>query len=128
MTGRGDPEAVRALVRGIPEGFVVAYGDLTPGAPRLAGQILARTPPGALPWWRVVRADGRLAKGAEQARRLAAEGVPLRNGRVDMAAARLPREALRALAAPTHIAPAVRPPGPGPAAHPGGASGPTDPR
>jgi methylated-DNA-protein-cysteine methyltransferase related protein len=37
-----------------------------------------------LPWWRVVRADGRLVPGneAEQARRLRAEGLVVRNGRV----------------------------------------------
>ena len=42
-----------------------------------------------LPWHRVVRADGRLAcmRGArEQARRLRAEGVDVRNGRVRMGA------------------------------------------
>ena len=106
------------LVRAIPAGCVVAYGDLTPGAPRLAGRILAMTPAGAVPWWRVVRADGTLAKGADQARRLAAEGVPLRGERVDMASARLPREALEGL----------RPPGPDPAAHRDGASVARDPR
>ena len=42
-----------------------------------------------LPWWRVVRADGSLAKGARQRRHLTAEGVPLRGDRVDMAKARL---------------------------------------
>jgi hypothetical protein len=38
----------------------------------------------------VVRADGSLAKGERQRRRLAAEGVPFRAGRVDMGLARLP--------------------------------------
>jgi len=42
-----------------------------------------------LPWWRVVRADGSLAKGARQRRHLVAEGVPFRGDRVDMSAARL---------------------------------------
>jgi methylated-DNA-protein-cysteine methyltransferase related protein len=41
-----------------------------------------------LPWWRVVRADGSLAKGSRQRRLLAAEGVPFRGDRVDMDAAR----------------------------------------
>jgi alkylated DNA nucleotide flippase Atl1 len=37
-----------------------------------------------LPWWRVVRADGRLLPGHEpdQARRLRAEGVTVRNARI----------------------------------------------
>jgi hypothetical protein len=37
-----------------------------------------------------VRADGSLAKGDEQRRRLEAEGVPFRGSRVDMRAARIP--------------------------------------
>jgi alkylated DNA nucleotide flippase Atl1 len=41
-----------------------------------------------LPWWRVVRADGSLAKGSRQRQLLAAEGVPFRGDRVDMDAAR----------------------------------------
>lgn len=42
-----------------------------------------------LPWWRVVRADGTLAKGERQAALLRAEGVPLRGSghRVDVRAA-----------------------------------------
>jgi alkylated DNA nucleotide flippase Atl1 len=43
-----------------------------------------------LAWWRVVRADGSLAKGNRQRRLLVAEGVPFRGARVDMSAARLP--------------------------------------
>ena len=43
-----------------------------------------------LPWWRVVRADGSLAKGERQRALLEDEGVPFRGARVDMAVARLP--------------------------------------
>jgi methylated-DNA-protein-cysteine methyltransferase related protein len=43
-----------------------------------------------VPWHRVVRADGSLAKGARQRRRLEAEGVPFRGDRVDMGLVRLP--------------------------------------
>lgn len=68
------------------------YGDVSPGAPRFAGTVLAGSQDPALPWWRVVRADGSLAKGARQRARLEAEGVPFRGPRVDMAAARLPSE------------------------------------
>jgi alkylated DNA nucleotide flippase Atl1 len=42
-----------------------------------------------LPWWRVVRADGSLAKGARQRRLLVAEGVPFRGERVEMSVARV---------------------------------------
>lgn len=44
-----------------------------------------------LPWWRVVRADGSLAKGERQRALLCAEGVSFRGARVDMRAARLHR-------------------------------------
>jgi alkylated DNA nucleotide flippase Atl1 len=81
---------VAARVRAIPEGFVRTYGDVSPGAPRFTGTVLARSEDAALPWWRVVRADGSLAKGPRQRARLEAEGVPFRGARVDMAAARLP--------------------------------------
>jgi alkylated DNA nucleotide flippase Atl1 len=37
-----------------------------------------------VPWHRIVRADGSLAKGARQRRLLEAEGVPFRGARVDM--------------------------------------------
>jgi len=77
-------------VRAIPEGFVSTYGDVSPGSPRFAGLVLFECDDPDLPWWRVVRADGSLAKGARQRERLVAEGVPFRGARVDMANARLP--------------------------------------
>jgi alkylated DNA nucleotide flippase Atl1 len=83
-------ETVLARVRSIPEGFVRAYGDISPGAPRFAGAVLHDTEEPGLPWWRVVRSDGSLAKGARQRRRLEAEGVPFRGERVDMRVARIP--------------------------------------
>ena len=78
-------------MRAIPEGCVSTYGDVSPGAPRFAGTVLFGAGEPDLPWWRVVRADGSLAKGARQKRRLRAEGVPFKGERVQMAAARLPR-------------------------------------
>jgi methylated-DNA-protein-cysteine methyltransferase related protein len=85
-------EAVLARVRATPEGFVRAYGDVSPGAPRFAGQVLRGTHDPGLPWWRVVRADGSLAVGDDQRARLEAEGVPFLPGspaRVDMSVARM---------------------------------------
>ncbi len=81
-------------MRAIPEGFVCTYGDISPGAPRYAGAVLSQSPAADVPWWRVVRADGSLAVGRDQARRLRAEGVPFRRGRVDLDVARFPGEAL----------------------------------
>jgi methylated-DNA-protein-cysteine methyltransferase related protein len=86
------PEQILAAVRAIPEGFVRTYGDLSPGAPRLAGRVL-RDCDDSTPWWRVVRADGSLPVGEDQRARLDAEGVPLLATdppRVDMRRARLP--------------------------------------
>jgi alkylated DNA nucleotide flippase Atl1 len=74
--------AVLARVREIPEGFVRAYGDVSPGAPRFAGQVL-HAHGEEVPWWRVVRADGSLAKGDRQRALLEAEGVPFVGARVD---------------------------------------------
>ena len=77
-------------VRGIPPGRVSTYGDLAPGAPRFAGAVLARCDDPGVPWQRIVRADGSLAKGERQRRLLDAEGVPFRGSRVDMRAAWVP--------------------------------------
>ena len=67
-----------------------SYGDLSPGAPRVAGAVLSACTDPSVPWHRIVRADGSLAKGARQRALLEAEGVPFRGDRVDMRAARLP--------------------------------------
>jgi methylated-DNA-protein-cysteine methyltransferase related protein len=88
MTTRAD--RVLARIRDTPEGFVRAYGDVSPGAPRFAGTVLAGNDDPDLPWHRIVRADGTLAKGARQRALLEAEGVPFRGDRVDMRIARLP--------------------------------------
>ncbi|MDQ6915762.1 MAG: MGMT family protein [Actinomycetota bacterium] len=84
---------VLARARAIPEGFVRTYGDLSPGSPRFAGAVLADCHDPTVPWQRVVRADGSLAKGERQRALLRAEGVPFRSARVDLAAARIPAEA-----------------------------------
>ncbi len=98
-----EPDAFFERVRRIPPGFVMTYGDLTPGAPRQAGRLLAHVPAG-VPWWRVVRADGSLAKGGDQRARLMEENVPMRGARVLMSAAHLPPEALAGLdAAPEDV-------------------------
>jgi methylated-DNA-protein-cysteine methyltransferase-like protein len=89
---RRDPDSPRAReildrVRALPEGCVTTYGDLSPEAPRFAGAVLAACDDPGVPWQRVVRADGSLAKGDRQLRLLRAEGVPMRGRRVDLDAA-----------------------------------------
>lgn len=83
------PRALEVLrrVRSVPIGFVTTYGDLCPGAPRFAGMVLAACEDASVPWHRVVRADGSLAKGARQRRLLEPEGVPFRGRRVDLSVA-----------------------------------------
>jgi methylated-DNA-protein-cysteine methyltransferase-like protein len=83
-------QTVLARARAIPPGFVRTYGDLSPGAPRFAGTVLSAIHDASVPWHRVVKADGSLAKGERQRRLLEGEGVPFNGERVDMRAARLP--------------------------------------
>ena len=86
-------EQVLSLVEAVPVGRVTTYGDVAAmvgrGGPRQVGTVMARHGAG-VPWWRVVRADGRPAEGlAERAlSRLVEEGVPVVDGRVRMATAR----------------------------------------
>ena len=81
-------ERFRAVVADLAVGEVVSYGEVARragrrGAARAVGAFLAAHG-GDLPWWRVVRADGTLAdhKVRDQTRRLRAEGVEVRHGRV----------------------------------------------
>lgn len=80
-------ERILARIRDIPRGSVETYGDIDPVAPRLVGRVLA-SGGHDVPWHRVVRADGTVAKGARQLELLRAEGVPLRGERVDFDALR----------------------------------------
>ncbi|MGA8364920.1 MAG: MGMT family protein [Solirubrobacteraceae bacterium] len=60
-----------------------------PGAPRVTGAVLAVCDDDTVPWHRVVRADGSLAKGLRQRALLDAEGVPFRGERVELRIARV---------------------------------------
>ena len=80
---------VLGRARSVPEGFVTTYGDLCPGAPRFAGMVMSACSDPTVPWQRIVRADGSLAKGDRQRRLLDAEGVPFRGSRVDMRVAQV---------------------------------------
>ncbi|MGW1838899.1 MGMT family protein [Streptomyces sp. NPDC002067] len=100
-------ERVLGVAERIPPGRVLTYGDIAArlaaedhdgrgaGGPRQVGRAMALYG-GAVPWWRVVRADGAPLPGSEH-RALAhyrAEGTPLRTAadgsatRLDMRRAR----------------------------------------
>ena len=90
MAGLTDFESavVTVLIETVP-GDVMSYGEVAaeagyPGAARAVGNVLKRVDD--LPWWRVVTAAGRLIPHhpVEQARRLAAEGVPTADGKVTL--------------------------------------------
>jgi methylated-DNA-protein-cysteine methyltransferase-like protein len=80
---------VLACVADIPPGRVMSYGGVGrcagSRAARAVGQVLARSGD-AVPWHRVVRADGTLADHlrAKQYRLLADEGIPMDGERVVM--------------------------------------------
>ncbi|WP_235737327.1 MGMT family protein [Nocardioides alcanivorans] len=69
-------EVVLSLVERIPWGRATTYGDLAEvvrertgtGGPRQVGRVLSMHG-GGVPWWRVVRADGRLPAHNEDAAR-----------------------------------------------------------
>jgi alkylated DNA nucleotide flippase Atl1 len=83
-------EAVFDVVERIPPGRVSTYGAigrLVGVGPRRVARALSQGG-GAVPWHRVVRADGSVAEPVrvEQLGLLAVEGVPVRSGRVDLVA------------------------------------------
>ena len=83
-------EAVFDVVEQIPPGRVSSYGAigrLVGVGPRRVARALS-SGGGAVPWHRVLRADGTAAEAVRvrQLELLAGEGVPVRNGRVDLAA------------------------------------------
>jgi alkylated DNA nucleotide flippase Atl1 len=76
-------ERVLETVELIPEGRVMTYGDiaeyLEEMGPRQVGRVMTLYG-GPVPWWRVVRADGRMLPGREREllARYRSEGTPLR--------------------------------------------------
>jgi methylated-DNA-protein-cysteine methyltransferase-like protein len=87
-------QEIWAVVGAIPRGSVSTYGAVAraaglPGRARMAGRALRELPKEMkLPWHRVVGAGGRIVfprtslAHREQARRLRAEGVIVKEGRV----------------------------------------------
>ncbi|EST32533.1 MGMT family protein [Streptomyces roseochromogenus] len=76
-------ERVLEVAERIPPGRVMTYGDvaewLGDGGPRQVGRVMSLYG-GAVPWWRVVRADGVLLPGHELSAldHYRAEGTPLK--------------------------------------------------
>ena len=90
-------EAVLRIVEAIPAGRVMSYGAVADavgrGGPRQVGRVMA-TYGGAVPWWRVVHADGTLPDSHRLTARehYLAEATPLavrleHRPRIDMRAA-----------------------------------------
>jgi len=92
--------AVAELVRAIPRGKTMSYGDVAlwlgrPGGARAVVRALHAAR--GLPWWRVIRSDSTLAPevAPEQARLLRAEGLTVRGRRVVRGAKGLSRSLRR---------------------------------
>lgn len=106
MAGPNDPatdpagddrfERIWSVIEGIPKGCVLNYGEVArlaglKGKARLVGMALGRAPKKrALPWHRVVNAQGRISFPAASARartqreRLEAEGVVFEGDAIDL--------------------------------------------
>jgi methylated-DNA-protein-cysteine methyltransferase-like protein len=83
--------AIEAVVKAIPRGKTLSYAGVAlrankPGAARAVVRALHSLK--GVPWWRVIRSDGTLAKevAAQQAPRLRREGVKVTGRRVDRSA------------------------------------------
>lgn len=98
-TGTQEYPTYYAVIRQIPRGRVLTYGDvarlaLRPTSARRVGYALAALKDGAVPWWRVVNARGEVSPrsgdllGAcelDQRARLLAEGIQLdEDGRLSL--------------------------------------------
>ena len=97
-------DRILATIRAVPSGQVAGYGVIArraglPGRARMVARLLGVNSGTGLPWHRILRSDGRIAfpSGSdgyvEQIRRLRAEGVDVRNGRVRMPAAEVSLDA-----------------------------------
>lgn len=92
-------EAVYDVVEAIPRGYVLTYGDIAEllgsHGPRRVAQAMSRSA-GAVPWHRVIRADGTPAPAVavRQLELLRGEATPMVRGRVDLAQARWPNPVL----------------------------------
>ncbi|MCW8949870.1 MAG: MGMT family protein [Sedimenticola sp.] len=89
-------ERIWRTVLAVPEGYVASYGQIAdlaglPGRARMVGKALGFAPDDLqVPWYRIVRSDGRIAfpAGSEYAERqkqqLLEEGVVVLKNRIKM--------------------------------------------
>ena len=89
-------EAVYFALSSIPSGHVITYGQLAKrsgliNGARQVGRILRELPKNSnLPWHRVVNAQGKISLPlhsnaySEQRHRLQAEGIEIKNGRINL--------------------------------------------
>jgi methylated-DNA-protein-cysteine methyltransferase-like protein len=87
-------EAVYRLVKRVPKGRLITYGQLAravklPGGARAAGYAMAACPKDrGIPWHRVIGAGGRILlaepRAALQRRLLESEGVEFRESRMEL--------------------------------------------
>ncbi|MEO7252510.1 MAG: MGMT family protein [Arenimonas sp.] len=93
MPEKSAAEKILAAIRAVRRGQVAGYGEIArraglPGRARMVARLLSENDDPKLPWHRIVRSDGRIAfppehsNFVEQQQRLRAEGVLVRNGRV----------------------------------------------
>ncbi len=87
VAGASFTDQVVTVLRRLPPGQVMTYGEVAaeagrPGAARAVGNALRDA--SGVPWWRVVATTGRVNPHdvTEASRRLRAEGVCVRQGRV----------------------------------------------
>ena len=93
MPGKSAANKILAAIRAVPRGQVAGYGESARGGwghgrERMVAGLLSTKEDTELPWHRILRSDGRIAvpledaQFSEQQQRLRAEGVIVRNGRV----------------------------------------------
>ena len=79
-------EKIRSAIAKVPSGKVASYGDIAALAeapsPRIVGWVL-REDGDDLPWHRIVRTDGTVAK-PQQLTMLRAEGLEIPGKKIDM--------------------------------------------
>lgn len=79
-------ERIRAAIARVPRGRVASYGDIAAmtdaPSPRIVGWVL-KEDGGDLPWQRIVRTDGTVAK-PQQLPMLRGEGLEISGDKIDM--------------------------------------------
>ncbi len=88
-------QTIIEIIKNIPEGKVLTYGEIayragSPKAARLVSNLLhSSSDKYSLPWHRVINSQGKISltglAGEEQKQMLLAEGIEIKNGKIDLA-------------------------------------------